>query len=460
MTRKLIAGTRALVLGALLFSAVAIGGVARAEPRFQPVPRAVIADPVRDPKHPADMTAFTLPTGGVTVNALMYLASGEQPHPTLLFLHGFPGNETNIDLLQAVRRAGWNVLKINYRGSWGSPGKFSFASARADGEAAVAFLRDPANIAKYHIAPARIVVAGHSWGGFMAADASAAEPKVAGTILIDAWDIGKEAAGITSPEIRKAAVEGKRPDTVPLAGTSPELLVKEIETTAAKLDLEVLSAKVADRPLLVIGAEYAGAPTSRKLAAAARAAGAKDLTETYFPTDHSFSDSRIALEAEVLRWLGRFDPASAKPAGAFTPLKAAYDEANPFARILRGEQQAPKIYEDDQVLVFMDRAPAEIGHALVISKTSKARNMMEIAPADLARMLAVAAKVGQAQIDALGVGGFTIVQNNGVGQSVPHLHIHVIPRIAGKPLEFNENKIGDPADIESVAVKLRAVLKP
>jgi diadenosine tetraphosphate (Ap4A) HIT family hydrolase/acetyl esterase/lipase len=454
MTRKLIAGACALLLGALT------AGQTFAEPRFQPVPRAVIADPARDPKHPADMAAFTLPTGGVAVNAVMYLASGDQPHPTMLFLHGFPGNETNIDLLQAVRRAGWNVLKINYRGSWGSPGKFSFASARADGEAAVAFLRDPANIAKYHIDPARIVVAGHSMGGFMAADAVASDPKVAGAILIDAWDIGKEAAGITSPEIRKTAVEGMRPDTAPLAGTSPELLVKEIETTAAKLDLEALSAKVADRPLLVIGAEYAGAPTSRKLAAAARAAGAKDLTETYFPTDHSFSDSRIGLEAEVLRWLGRFDPASAKPAGAFTPLKAAYDEANPFAKILRGESQAPKIYEDDQVLVFMDRAPAEIGHALVISKTSKARNMLEIAPADLARMLAVAAKVGQAQIDALGVGGFTIIQNNGVGQSVPHLHIHVIPRIAGKPLELNENKIGDPADVEAVAVKLRAALKP
>jgi diadenosine tetraphosphate (Ap4A) HIT family hydrolase/pimeloyl-ACP methyl ester carboxylesterase len=455
MTRKLIAGARALFL-----SALAIGGVASAELRYQPVPRAVIADPARDPKHPADMAAFTLPSGGVSVNALMYLASGEQPHPTLLFLHGFPGNETNIDLLQAVRRAGWNVLKINYRGSWGSPGKFSFASARADGEAAVTFLRDPANVAKYHIDPARIVVAGHSMGGFMAADASAAELKVAGTILIDAWDIGKEAAGITSAEARKTAVEGMRPDTVPLAGTSPELLIKEIETTAAKLDLEALSAKVADRPLLVIGAEYAGAPTSRKLAAAARAAGAKDLTETYFPTDHSFSDSRIALEAEVLRWLGRFDPASAKPAGAFTPLKAAYDETNPFAKILRGELPAPKVYEDDQVLAFMDRAPAEPGHVLVISKTSKARNMLEIAPADLARLLAVAAKVGQAQVDGLGAGGFTIVQNNGVGQSVPHLHIHVIPRIAGKPLEFNENKVGDPADIEAVAVKLRTALKP
>ncbi|WP_421736694.1 alpha/beta fold hydrolase [Caulobacter sp.] len=454
MTRKLIAGACALLLGALT-----LAGGSVAEPRFQPVPRAVIADPARDPKHPADMAAFTLPTGGVAVNALMYLASGDQPHPTMLFLHGFPGNETNIDLLQAVRRAGWNVLKINYRGSWGSPGQFSFAHARADGEAATAFLRDPANVAKYHIDPTRIVVAGHSMGGFMAADASAADPKVAGTILIDAWDIGSRAERITSPEARKAAISAMAPDTVPLAGTSPASLIQEIETNADKLDLEVLSAKIADRPVLMIGAEFAGAPTTRKLAAAARAAGATALTETYFPTDHSFSDSRIGLEAEVIRWLGRFDPASARPAGAVTPLKAAYDEANPFAKILRGESPAPRIYEDDQVLVFMDRAPAETGHALVISKTSKARNMLEIAPADLARMLAVAARVGQAQIDALGVGGFTIVQNNGVGQSVPHLHIHVIPRIAGKPLEFNENRIGDPADIEAVAVKLRAALK-
>lgn len=460
MTRKLIAGARALFSGVLLLGALTAGQTLAAEARYQPLPRAVFIDPARDAKTPADMAAFTLPTGGVAVNAMMYLASGDQPHPTMLMLHGFPGNETNIDLMQAVRRAGWNVLRINYRGSWGSPGTFSFANARADGEAAVAFLRDPANVAKYRIDPARIVVAGHSMGGFMAADASAAEPKVAGTILIDAWDIGKRKATIIDDGARKAAVEKMRPDTVPLAGTSAELLIKEIETDAAKLDLEALSAKVSDRPLLVIGAEHAGAPTTRKLAAAARAAGARDLTETYLPTDHSFSDSRIALEAEVLRWLGRFDPAAAKPAGAFTPLKAAYDEANPFARILRGESPAPKIYEDDQVLVFMDRAPAMPGHALVISKTSKARNMLDIAPADLAHMLAVAAKVGQAQIDGLGVGGFTIVQNNGVGQSVPHLHIHVIPRIAGRPLEFNENKIGDPADIEAVAVKLRAALKP
>ena len=457
MKRTFTAGLAALML-------VGLAAPAHAEPRFPPIPKAVIADPARDAAHPADMAAFTLPTGGARVNALMYLASGDQPHPTMLFLHGFPGNETNIDLMQAVRRAGWNVLKINYRGSWGSPGKFSFANARVDGEAAVAFLFDPANVAKYHIDTSRIVVAGHSMGGFMAADASAADPRVAGTVLIDAWDIGKEKDGITSPAARKAAIEGMRPDTLPLAGTSPELLVQEIEATAAKLDLEALSARVADRPLLLIGAEHAGAPTTRKLAAAARQAQAQNaprgaLTETYMDTDHSFSDSRIALEAEVLRWLGQFDPASAKVGTPQVPLKGAYDETNPFARILRGEIVVPKVYEDDQVLAFMDHAPAEPGHVLVISKTSKARNILEVSPQNLSRLMAVAARVGQAQVDGLDVEGFTIVQNNGVGQSVPHLHIHVIPRTAGKPLMFVEHEKGDPKDIEAVAAKIRAAMK-
>jgi diadenosine tetraphosphate (Ap4A) HIT family hydrolase/pimeloyl-ACP methyl ester carboxylesterase len=450
MIRTLTAGLAALLL---------VAATAHAEPRFAPVPKAVIADTARDAAHPADLAAFTVPTGGARVNAVMYLAAGDRPHPTLLFLHGFPGNETNVDIMQAARRAGWNVLRINYRGSWGSPGKFSFANARADGEAAVAFLNVPANIAKYRIDPTRIVVAGHSMGGFMAADASASAPKVAGTILIDAWNIGGEKARITSPAARKAAADALRDDTVPLAGTSAELLVKEIETSGSRLNLESLVARIADRPLLLIGADYGIGPGTTKLAQAARQASAPALTETHMATDHSFSDARIALSAEILRWLGRFEPASAKPGTPQIPLKAAYDENNPFAKILRGETVVPKVYEDDQVLAFMDYAPAEPGHVLVISKISKARNILEIAPQDLSRIMAVAARVGQAQVDGLGVEGFTIVQNNGVGQSVPHLHIHVIPRIAGKPLMFVENEKGDPKDIEAMAAKIRAAMK-
>jgi diadenosine tetraphosphate (Ap4A) HIT family hydrolase/acetyl esterase/lipase len=450
MTRKLIAGAFALLLAATAPPALA-------ELKAPPTPRAVVADPARDKDRPADMAAFQVDIAGAKVNAILYLASGTEPHPTMLFLHGFPGNETNIDLLQAVRRAGWNAMRINYRGSWGSQGTFSFANARADGEAAVAFLLDPANAAKYHIDTKRIVVAGHSMGGFMAADAVAAEPRVAGAVLIDSWDIGSRSERITSAEARKAVIEAMRPDTAPLA-TTAEALVAEIERDADKLDLEALSAKIADRPLLVIGAEFAGAPTTRKLAAAARAAGAGSLTETYMATDHSFSDARIALESEVIRWLARFEPTSAATT-PFPPLKGAYDPSNVFARIIRGELPSYKVYEDVDVLAFMDRAPLEAGHVLVISKTSKARNLLEMSPKDLAKVMAVAQKVGQAQVDALGLEGFLVLQNNGVGQSVPHLHVHVIPRIAGKPVYLAENKPADPKDLEVMAAKIRAAMK-
>ena len=141
-------------------------------------------------------------------------------------------------------------------------------------------------------------------------------------------------------------------------------------------------------------------------------------------------------------------------------LHGSYDADNIFAKIIRGEVPAVKVFEDDQVLAFMDVFPQSRGHVLVISKTSKARNLLEISPQDLSRLMAVAARVGQAQVDGLGVEGFTIVQNNGVGQSVPHLHIHVIPRVAGKPLMFVENARGDPKEIEAVAAKIRAAMKP
>lgn len=448
MTR-LAAALTALVL--------AFASPALAELRAPPTPRAVVADPAKDKAHPADLAAFQIDVAGSKINAVMYVASGDKPHPTMLFLHGFPGNETNVDLMQAVRRAGWNVLRINYRGAWGSGGAFSFAHARTDAEAAVDFLTAPANVAKYRIDPKRIVVAGHSMGGFMAASASAARPSaVAGTILIDAWDIGGDAYfAKTDP---KVLAEEIRPDTVPLAGTSPQALIAEIGRDRAKLDLLALSRTIAARPVLMIGAERGIGAVTAKLAQAARQAHADTVLEVQYPTDHSFSDSRIALSSEVLRWLARFDP-TITPAGPTLPLAAAYDENNPFAKILRGELPAYKVYEDADVLAFMDRAPMEPGHVLVISKTSRARNILEMDPADLAKVMAVVQRVGRAEVEALGLQGFMVIQNNGVGQSVPHLHVHVIPRIAGKPAYLAENAPADPKDLEAMAARIRAAMK-
>jgi acetyl esterase/lipase len=135
----------------------------------QPVPDAVIADPPPDTKFPARMEVIHVPSGDVKINAVVYVPSGPGPHPAVVFFHGLPGNEKNLDLAQAVRRAGWTVVTVNYRGSWGSPGNFRFAQNLEDAQATLAFIRAPENANRLSIDTNRIALAGHSMGGWVTA---------------------------------------------------------------------------------------------------------------------------------------------------------------------------------------------------------------------------------------------------------------------------------------------------
>lgn len=229
------------------------------------VHRAVIADPRPDATAPAGMVAFVLSAKEGAMNAVMYTAAGKGPHPTLLLLHGFPGNEQNLDLAQAARRDGWNVLTLHYRGSWGSPGTFSFRSSAEDAHTALAFLRSAEAVTKYRIDPRYIAVAGHSMGGFMAADAAADDDRVAGLFLIDPWDPSATVASLKTPEGQagwKAEVEGDLP---PLAGTSYDALTTEITNGASRFDLGQRVIAYGQRPLSVVGAERGIGATARKI---------------------------------------------------------------------------------------------------------------------------------------------------------------------------------------------------
>jgi pimeloyl-ACP methyl ester carboxylesterase len=277
-----------------------------AAPLGASVPTAVIADPPADRANPAAMEAFVLPSHGSGMNAIMYLASGAGPHPTLLLLHGFPGNEQNLDLAQAARRAGWNVMTFHYRGSWASGGVFSFLNAAEDSHAALAFLENPRNAARYHVDPARIAVAGHSMGGYMAADAAADDPRVVGLFLIDPWDIGADARAVGTAEGRKAWHETAEGDLPPLAGTSEQKLAAEMEANADRFDLTKRTIAFGKRPVDIVGAERGGGSAQTVLLNAVRAAGNDRATGGVWPTDHPFSDMRIALAAELVRWLSQF----------------------------------------------------------------------------------------------------------------------------------------------------------
>lgn len=283
--------------------ALATPAIAR-EPAIHP---AVTTDPAPDAANPARMDAFVIPSGEGAMNAVMYVAAGSGVHPTLLLLHGFPGNEQNLDLAQAARRAGWNVLTLHYRGSWGSPGIFSFTNAAEDAFNALLFLEEASTVAKYRIDTSAIVVAGHSMGGFMAAEAAAAEPRVAGLFLIDPWDPAQTVAALATPQGEagwKAEVAGDLP---PLSGASYESLTAEIKGDAQKFDLGRKLVGYGRRPLTIIGADRGIGAMARKVGADAQSANPNTRLMVW-PTDHSFSDKRIALADALVRFLAGVAP--------------------------------------------------------------------------------------------------------------------------------------------------------
>ncbi len=136
-----------------------------------------------------------------------------------------------------------------------------------------------------------------------------------------------------------------------------------------------------------------------------------------------------------------------------------YDDANLFAKILRGEIPAYKVYEDDKSLAFLDIMPRSPGHTLVIPK-SQARNILDVAPDDLCHVMQVTQKIARAAIRTFEAEGVTIQQFNesAGGQVVFHLHVHVIPRKAGVPLKPPASEREKPEVLAEQAKRLSAAL--
>jgi len=270
--------------------------------RAQQTPAAITSDPPRDKEFPAAMEAPDIVSHGARLNAVFYLASGAGPHPVVLLLHGFPGNEQNMDLAYAMRRAGWNVLVPHYRGSWGSAGTFSFTNAIEDTQAAVQFLRDPENAKKYRTDASKIVVIGHSMGGFLGTYATAHDAAILGVAMISAWNLGPAAARPDSEQRTKSFHDA----SPRLAGTTPEGMLAEAKKNAAKWNYVDWAPELKSRPVLVVESSDGNVPDNKAMAEALRKAGDPHVTEIAMETDHGYNDHRIALQVAVLSWLQSF----------------------------------------------------------------------------------------------------------------------------------------------------------
>ena len=142
-------------------------------------------------------------------------------------------------------------------------------------------------------------------------------------------------------------------------------------------------------------------------------------------------------------------------------LDGAYEDDNIFARIIRGEIPSARVLEDQSVLAIMDAFPQARGHVLVIHKTSRARNLLDAEPATVTELILAVQKVTRAIRSALNPDGITISQFNGApaGQTIFHLHFHILPRWNGAAPGQHGGGQADPAELAALARQIAACLE-
>lgn len=266
--------------------------------------------PVVDTVHPPTMAAFRMEVEGAGVNGVAYLAEGEGPHPTVILLQGYPGLERHLDVAQAIRRMGVNVITFNYRGTWGSGGEMTPFNEVADVRAALALLRSEEGAGRYRTDPARLALLGHSLGSWVALTVAGADSAIQCVGALAATNLGLQVRrAVEDAAFREGWRRSVRSSSVPdgpvrLAAEDP-LAVMMADPDA--YDLLLLAPALAPRSVLLVGArgDREAVPELHHvpLAAALRDAGAVRLTEVLLDTDHSFSSVRIALAREVVDWL-------------------------------------------------------------------------------------------------------------------------------------------------------------
>ncbi|MFI7636079.1 alpha/beta hydrolase family protein [Nonomuraea sp. NPDC049400] len=270
----------------------------------------LVADPPRDPDFPATTPALTFDSAGATLLGVLHVPAGRGPHPVVVLLHGFPGNERNFDLAQVLRRAGYASLVFHYRGSWGVGGSWSWGHVLEDAAAVVAGLRDRDVAAAHRLDLRRVVLIGHSLGGFAALMTAAADPSVTAVASVAGFDFGAVSALCRAePSHRATYAEAFAGELGPLQGTSGQALVAEMEAAGESWRLAGLAPLLAHRPVLLIGTSLDPVTPydlhHEPVVAAYQAQPVKHLEHHVFPTDHALSDHRVTLARTILGFLAR-----------------------------------------------------------------------------------------------------------------------------------------------------------
>lgn len=257
--------------------------------------------PAFDTDFPPSLVELNFESHGDRLNGHAYLADGPGPHPTVVLLHGFPGNERNLDLAQDLRHDGFNVLFFHYRGAWGSEGTYSFTHVIEDVAAATDYLR--ANAEALRTDPDKLILVGHSMGGFAALEAAARDETIACVAGIAPANMGPLA---DAPAERTDGFAAYADTMQMLAGLTGENAIAEVKANREAFDTRLLAPELSGKSVLIIGGDKdTSVPVDsviEPLVAAYEAEPGIDLTAIILSGDHSFSWSRQELIDEVIDW--------------------------------------------------------------------------------------------------------------------------------------------------------------
>ncbi len=278
-----------LTLMVMLFSILALGQ-----------DTLTLRDLTWDEASPAGTVELTIPSGGSMLQGFLYRANGKQKHPTLLLLHGYPGNERNLDLAQVVRSRGWNVIYFDYRGSWASQGKFSFENSVQDVVNVVAFCEK--NQDKFQIDPANIALFGHSMGGWVTLKALQKLPTVKKGFALSTWDIYSDFKNVKSRDKLIEMVSSPQFDAKYFVLNTPvEDIFMPVIEKPADFDLSKDAQSLADKQIIMLDEHT----DNKAIADAIRGSNKAYFDYQTWKTDHGFTNKRVSLMNLVLSFLAR-----------------------------------------------------------------------------------------------------------------------------------------------------------
>lgn len=253
----------------------------------------LFADISIDSLYPAGLEELSFNSSGDTLYGFSYLANGRGPHPTVILLHGLPGNERNLDVAQHLRRNGYNVIFFNYRGSWGSQGQFSYENSLQDVTAVLDLITEPESKDRLRVDTRNIFLFGHSMGAGLAMITGLKDPRVKGVLGVSLFNpysaFQGKAANVNVIDLG-AYVSG-----LGMLNTTPQQYLKGILQNVESYNIEKMIDET-KKPVLVID-EHELNDDLKKYARR------RNFDYERWNTDIAFTDKRIALAIRAEKWL-------------------------------------------------------------------------------------------------------------------------------------------------------------